>query len=337
MLSVGRVASARGRWHPQLDAGVLRQVAVVLVAAALAEIVLLRLVTRVGVHLPKSGAVGDAISLASLTGSFALNLASILTTAFVAVLLGAIAWRAGNALLRPALVVLGGAMLWGLALSLATDSATADFVFGIATTALVLLIAVLVAGDHDLPAKGRLALALIAGAYVVYQYYALGHLAAEQLGYATTPPAAIPVLRFGELLVVLGAAAAFWAWGIERWRHAGRAGTALAVGPVFVVFAGSLAPASTSSILALWTTGLSLYLPISLYLIALGLYLYTIVVCWRSGDAFWVSAGLLLVLLAGYMPEASYHHLLLLLGLTFLAGGAASLIREDEAGSISLT
>jgi len=74
------------------------------------------------------------------------------------------------------------------------------------------------------------------------------------------------------------------------------------------------------AILALWTTGLSLFLPFPLYLLALGLYLVTLLSCWRSGDAFWPGAGLLVLLLAGYMPEATYQHLLVFLGVAFLSG-----------------
>ena len=89
---------------------------------------------------------------------------------------------------------------------------------------------------------------------------------------------------------------------------------------VLVVAISSLSPASTTSILALWTSGMSLYLPLPVYLLSLGLYLLTVVACWRSGDAFWTASGLLLLLLAGYMPEATYQHLLLLLGVGFLSG-----------------
>ena len=81
-----------------------------------------------------------------------------------------------------------------------------------------------------------------------------------------------------------------------------------------------LSPVSTMAILVLWTTGLSLFLPFPIYLLALALYLLTLVACWRSGDAFWTAAGLLLVLLAGYMAESTYHHLLVLLGVAFLGG-----------------
>ena len=46
----------------------------------------------------------------------------------------------------------------------------------------------------------------------------------------------------------------------------------------------------------------------------------TVVACFRDKDAFWFGTGLLLLLLAGYMPEATYHHLLIILGVGLLAG-----------------
>jgi hypothetical protein len=135
------------------------------------------------------------------------------------------------------------------------------------------------------------------------------------------------VLRLGEGLVVVAGAAAFWAWGARRWRQAGFAGTSITAAAVLIVAAGSLAPAATTSILSLWTTGLSLFLPLPLYLLSLGLYLLTVIACLRSGEDFWTGAGLLLVLLAGYMPEATYDHLLLLLGVAFLSGAMTWAVR----------
>jgi hypothetical protein len=166
-------------------------------------------------------------------------------------------------------------------------------------------------------------------AYACYQYYALSHVLYRMLDYTTVPPLAVPALRLGEGLVVVAGAAAFWAWGARRWRQAGFAGASFSAAAVVIVAAGSLAPAATTSILSLWTTGLSLFLPLPLYLLALGLYLLTIVACLRSGEGFWAGAGLLLVLLAGYMPEATYDHLLLLLGVAFLSGVMTWAAREQ--------
>jgi hypothetical protein len=164
-------------------------------------------------------------------------------------------------------------------------------------------------------------------AYACYQYYALSHLFYRVLDYSTVPPLALPVLRLGEGLVVVAGAAAFWAWGARRWRQAGFAGASFSAAAVVIVAAGSLAPAATTSILSLWTTGLSLFLPLPLYLLSLGLYLLTVIACLRSGEDFWTGAGLLLVLLAGYMPEATYDHVLLLLGVAFLSGAMPWAVR----------
>jgi hypothetical protein len=194
-------------------------------------------------------------------------------------------------------------------------------------TALVAAAGLTLAGHARLTPQGRLALALVAAAYASYQYYALGHLFARALGSSTAPPLAVEALRLGEGLVVLAAAAAFWAWGAFRWRKAGVVGVLLTAAVVLVVAAaGSRAPSATASILALWTTGLSLYFPLPLYLLALGLYLITAVACLRDREGFWTGAGLLLVLVAGYMPEATYDHVLLLLGVLFVAGAAQTVV-----------
>ncbi|KKL21578.1 hypothetical protein LCGC14_2444070, partial [marine sediment metagenome] len=152
-----------------------------------------------------------------------------------------------------------------------------------------------------------------------YQYYALSHLFYRILDYGSLPPLSITVLRLGEVLAVAAAAAAFWAWGLPRLRWVGTAGLAAVAAVLVALVLAGLSPASTMAILALWTTGLSLFLPFPIYLLSLALYLLTLVACWRSGNAFWTASGLLLVLLAGYMAESTYQHLLLLLGVAFLS------------------
>ncbi len=307
----------------------LRQLVGALLVAGVAEVVLLRLTTRVGVHLPKNEIAMQALDAASFTGAFALNVASILATALLALIVGAVAWRAQSVFVRWALFALVGVTFWGLAASMAAGSAIADLAFGLGLT-LLLVALVLLAVTRSISMRGSIALGVIVAAYVAHQYYALGYLTYQALGSAAPLPAGIQALRLGELLVVAGAAAVFWAWGADRWRHAGRIGGVFALAPVVVLLVGSFAPAATTSILALWTTGLSLYLPLPLYLAALGLYLLTIAACWRSDAGYWTGAGLLLILLAGYMPEATYYHLAFALGVALLAGHAGALTDASE-------
>ena len=315
--------AARPAAHGRLlapSAEALRQLAALLVAAAVAETLFLRLATRVGVHVPKGEAARAGIHLASLLGTLALNLASVLAIGLVVLVLALLALRMENSLARLVLATLSAGMLWGLGSTLTTDSLTGDALFGLAMTLLVVCIGFGLARHTVLSLDARVAVGLMVASYACYQYYSLAHLLYRALDYSTVPPLALATLRLGEGLVVLAAAAAFWAWGARTWRRAGVAGTSFTAVAMLFVAAGSLAPAATTSILALWTTGLSLFLPLPFYLLALGLYLLTAVACLRNGADFWTGAGLLLILLAGYMPEATYDHLLLLLGVAFVAG-----------------
>ena len=218
-----------------------------------------------------------------------------------------------------------------LAMSLVRGGAAWDGAFGLAATLLVLTLGVTLIARKGVSAGPRVAIALIVGAYLCYQYYSLSHIAYRLLDYAELPPLGIDVLRWGEVLVVLAGAAVFWAWGSPRWRLAGRVGIAAVVGFVAVVGLSTMTPSSTTSILALWTTGMSFFLPSPVYLLSLALYLVTVVACFRDKDAFWLGTGLLLLLVAGYMPEATYHHLLVILGVGFLTG--AFNIAEESAVS----
>ena len=315
-----RRAAAKRIWLPALTAPGLQQLTAVLLAAVLAETLLLRGVTRIGVHVPKGEGVSGAFQAASFLGSLAFNFASLLVIVLVAVILGSMVRRMEGGLSRLALVGLSGAMLIGLGLSLATDAPAADALFGVAVALLVGFITIVTVSERRVGPAATLALILIAAAYLSYQYYVLSYLFYRILDYGAVPPLTIEVLRLGEALAVVAAAAAFWAWGLPRWRWVGKAGLAAVAAVLLALTLAGLSPASTMAILALWTTGLSLFLPFPVYLLALALYLLTLVACWRSGDAFWTAAGLLLVLLAGYMAESTYHHLLLLVGVALLLG-----------------
>jgi hypothetical protein len=315
-----RRAAAKRIWLPALTAAGLQQLTAVLLAAVLAETLLLRGVTRIGVHVPKGEGVAGAFQAASFLGSLAFNFASLLVIVLVVVILGSMLRRTEGGLSRLALVGLSGAMLIGLGLSLTTDAPAADALFGVAVALLVGFITIVTVSERRIGPAATLALILVAAAYLSYQYYVLSYLFYRILDYGAVPPMSTTVLRLGEMLAVAAAAAAFWAWGLPRWRWVGKAGLAAVAAVLLALIIAGLSPVSTMAILALWTTGLSLVLPFPIYLIALALYLLTLVACWRSGDAFWTAAGLLLVLLAGYMAESTYHHLLVLLGVAFLAG-----------------
>jgi hypothetical protein len=159
----------------------------------------------------------------------------------------------------------------------------------------------------------------------------LGHQFYRLLDLGAVPRLAIPMLRAGEVLTLAAAVATFWAWGLPQRHRIGWLALAGVVAVMLVLWLAALSPASAVAILALWTTGLSLILPFPIYLLALGLYLLAAVACWRSPDGFWTAAGLLLVLLAGYMAESTYHHLLLLLGILLLSGALLRAPSPDDS------
>jgi len=137
-----RLVAAKRIWRPTLTAAGLQQLTAALLAAALMEALLLRLVTRVGVHLPKEGVVTAAFQAASFLGSLAFNFASLLAIALVVLVLASLVLRMQSGVGRLALAALSAAMLWGLGVSLVTDAPAADAVFGLAAALLVALVPV---------------------------------------------------------------------------------------------------------------------------------------------------------------------------------------------------
>jgi hypothetical protein len=291
-----------------------------LVVVALLEITFLRLTTRIGVHVPRSELATDGLQAASFVGSFAFNFASILSIILTGLLLFLLTTRVQDDVGRLGLAVISVALSVSLVMTLLTGGIAWDGLFGLAATLLVLTLGITLAARKDVALGPRVAIALIVGAYLCYQYFSLSHITYRLLDYTALPPLGIDVLRWGEVLVVLAGAAVFWAWGLPRWRQAGRIGIGAVLLFVAVVGLSTITPSSTTSILALWTTGMSFFLPSTLYLVALALYLVTVVACFRDRNAFGIGAGLLLLLVAGYMPEATYHHLLVILGVGLVAG-----------------
>src|SRR3990170_2973011 len=120
-----------------LSEAALRQLAALLVAAALAETLFLRLAARVGVHVPKGDAARAGIHVASLLGTLALNLASVLAIGLAVLVLALLVLRIEGGPGRLVLATLSAGMLWGLCSTLTAGSPTADALFGLTMTLLV--------------------------------------------------------------------------------------------------------------------------------------------------------------------------------------------------------
>jgi len=139
----------------------LRQLAALLVAAAVAETLLLRLATRVGVHVPRGEAARTGIHAASLLGTLALNLASVLAIGLVVLVLALLVLRREGGPGRLVLATLSAGMLWGLGSTLTTDSLTGDALFGLTMTLLVVGVGVGLAWRAGLTVEARLAIGLM--------------------------------------------------------------------------------------------------------------------------------------------------------------------------------
>lgn len=302
-----------------------------LLAAGLGELLLFRTMSRVGVHIPKQGAVLDVYDALVRLGSFAFDVSSV--TVFIALLLLAYPtarrWRDRPAPLAatPALILVLAAL--SLSFAFTDESPALKLTYGLISVAIMLLLAARAGSDGESDRPRRAIVALIVLAYVASQYYTLANQAYRALGLTAAPPGATRALEAAELLVVITAFVTFWAWsGVReglRWRPSPLQMGAAAL--LIVAFVGAYRgeDSSTAAILSLWTLGLTLYLPLPVYALALGLYGATLVACLsraRSepaamGDA--IALGLLLV--AGLTLELTYQHLVAVVALLLLTAG----------------
>ncbi|HKZ53842.1 MAG TPA: hypothetical protein VJ123_00065 [Anaerolineales bacterium] len=152
------------------------------------------------------------------------------------------------------------------------------------------------------------------------------------------PPLSNALFGLGELLFVLTAVAVWW----ENGRSAPGWAYGVAAGPALAFAALRLANPALAGILAIWSAGLTLYLPGPLY--GLGIWLgsvATIAMLKEGRPAAW---AILLFASAGFAPQLSTQLFLALIGLWILtteedmgasrAGGWAWLILPERIGRL---
>ncbi len=312
-----------------------------LLVAGLGELFLYRMFSRVGVHIPKQGVVLDAYDGLVRLGSFAFNVSSVMV--FLALGLLAYAaiqrWSGRSALLAatPALIVAFGAL--SFLLTFVDEGDSLKLTYGSLSVGIMLLLAAhaWMDGRSEMPRKVIVTLVVLA--YVAAQYYILANQAYRVLGLTTVPPGTTRALELAELLVVVNAFAVFWAWsGIRRglhWRPSRlQVGVALFL---IVAFVGAYRgeDSSTAAILSLWTLGLTLYLPLPIYALALGLYGVTLVTCLsearREPALGWNAIALGLLPVAGLTLEMTYLHLVALVALLLLVQAPEKTVEARSA------
>jgi hypothetical protein len=304
-----------------------------LTAAGITELLLLRTLSRVAVHIPKEGLVLHVYQGLTGVGSFAFDLATVLAVATLtfalytlvrrehrldgwrALVLGALALLLAWSVLPPLLRAAGGST------SGRGGNDALKLAFGLAFSLAVIGLALPYALSRRATAARRIAVGLVAAAYLCGQYYAVSYAATGLLSAGGPPALASQVLTLGEVLVVVSAGAIFVAWGTGTKRGGkSRARLRLAIPTALslLLLAGYLANGSTSAILSLWTEGLTLYLPFPLYLTAFWLFGWAVLASFQRRDGFTAGCALLLLFVGGYALELTYQHVLAAIALVVL-------------------
>lgn len=303
-----------------------------LLVAGLSELVLFRTLSRVGVHIPKQGIVLHVYDVLVQAGSYAFNVSTIAVVLAVSVVVyGAMRGELGR---RPLLTMLAPALAAFVGVSVlfafVEEGPEARLVYGLMSAAIMLVLAGEACADRRAAPLRCAVVVVTVLAYMGAQYHVLAAQAYQVAGLNSSPPVTMPALEVAEVLVLVNAFLIFWGWSGVRLRRGARP-TPLQLGVaglLVLIFLGSYygrPDASTAAILSLWSLGLTLYLPVPLYALALGLYGATLVRCLAQArrderppyDA--VALGLLPV--AGLTLELTYQHLLAILVVSLLLAG----------------
>lgn len=270
---------------------------------ATAELVLLRLVSRIGVHIPAMGWARGGYNAAVSAGNLVFPVAAVFVVALLAVLALTIARR--SPLTATAALVLLAYQVWLLAVR---EGGTGVGQFQILLTATLILAYVTAVQAHLSRGPLTFLALVVAGQALSLIQAAPANLAA---GAAELP---LAVAAAGEVILLAALLLAPLLLAPPSWPRA-----ALVAGPAAILLTGGALAGnpSTARILALWTFGISMPAPALLYVVAAGTLTATAVANARAGRG-WTTAGIALLALGGYGPPNSYQAGLLLGGVLVL-------------------
>lgn len=283
-----------------------------LVLVALADWLVSRSLARMAIFMPKTPLIITIYRDLSFAGQYASVLCALLALFGI----GWIAWRLRRRFGGVSSVAFACLGLLGLALLLPAPNGWLQII----SLLLVLGIAAWLGVSASMSAPGMdRKIAILVPAAAVWMgglYHTIQSLySALRL---PGPPAYTPaIFNLGELLVVLTPFCLWWVYG----RQDGGRGVARAYLwgflPAALFMISRLANPAMAGILAIWSTGLTLYLPAPLYAVALWLGIATLLISRKQGSpAAWV---LLLLACAGYAPQLSSQIFLSLIALSLLA------------------
>ncbi|MBI2322578.1 MAG: hypothetical protein HYU88_10970 [Chloroflexi bacterium] len=278
----------------------------VVVWAAVAEFLLLRVFLRVGPFLPAEEALLPLYRTVETLGLAAMNLAMLAGAGLIAAYASALAWR------RPADALLGAlllaALLGNLGLSAPLGMAAAPAAAAVQAATMLAVLALGLGSSVWAPWRAALALAALAQAAALY------HVLAPALGaLGLALPAGETPAFAAEALAVAAALALPWGLGgALRRRH-----VALGLGLGLLLLVAHMARPWTLATIAMWTVAFTLFLPGALYAAALAAATSAALALRGSpsASARQAAAGVLLIALGGLRLDFSYFALLGLVGL----------------------
>ncbi len=313
----------------------------VLVLAAFFELLLYRLVSRLGMHLSKLAQQYDSVRLTlkglSSIGFMLLNVVSIL--AFLAIFLVLFNKRRGvgtgtfDRVLVPAVSLLVAVTIGFLVFP--PDMAGMVVYNGLTVLLLVVLLAEFLSAPHSLGQRA-LIITYVLGICGWLYYQGISTLYGLA-GWAAVPPLAHEVSRIGEALMVLASMLVLWAYGGLSLRTSNRrqqrriAIFGAVAGVIFVAllfvdyFLGLYDPRMAEAVrkgsqgigwIFQMGMGYTFYLPFALYMAGLLCWSYTVIKLISMGRP--AGFGLALMFMAGYALQLSHLTLMVILGLLLI-------------------
>jgi hypothetical protein len=300
-----------------------------LVLAAVCDWLVGRTLTRMAIHMPKPPLL---ITIYQGLG-WIWQLAATFSAILVMVILGWLSWHSFRKSGNPGLGI-GGISLVALSILSLVTPFTSWLALAYHLCFVLVLVVLTWLGIQQyagvgikFPIRTRLAHAVVGLTLIVSQFFQIVPLFGEASGMSLPQGFGSKLFNFGEFLVILSAFLLWFAYGrgasLISWLVAGL--------PVMVYVAGRISSPAMTGILAIWSTGLSLYLPWFMYALALWLAGVTIIHSLRSGSiAGW---AFLLLIAGGFTPQLTSQALFGLVALWLLA---APPDQFEEAGVLKM-
>lgn len=292
--------------------------------AALADWLIARTLARAFIFMPKSPLFIQVYTGLGLAGQLATSLTGLLA-------IGTLGWIAWQAFRQQRNWAFAGTCIALLLVSLlglfipAAGWLALSFQLLLALAILALLFQ---AWMRPLKFKFKIAISCVALTLLVATLFHSLDPAVTLLGLPGLPVSSGLLFNAGELLVLVSVTALWWSAA----RQAGWKIWLVAALPVLAFAAPRLLAPAMTGIMAIWSTGLTLYLPWPTYVVALWLAGVTVLYTLRQGDA----AGWAVILLAagGFAPQLSIQAFLGLIALWLLVypAGRQTQAVQAEAG-----